>query len=389
MSSRFSRRTYWPPATNAISKAVEARQRTGLPIIDLTETNPTRVGLPPLADDLLAALSSSTVRTYAPEPFGMAAARAAVSAYHSHAVSPEHICLTASTSEAYTWLFKLLCEPGDRVLVPAPSYPLFEFLAQLESVEIATYPTRSWDDWSIDFEGLENSVDDRTRAVLLVSPNNPTGAMLHATDLPRLADLCERRGLALIADEVFADFAERRADRIATLAGFDRVLTFVLSGLSKVCLLPQLKVGWIAVSGPVAERDEALRRLELVADSFLSVNTPAQTLVGPLLARRDEVQEPLRKRIRTNRLVLQRCLEGTSATLLPADGGWNAVLRVPRDWSEEEWVLALLEQEAVLVHPGFFFDFAEDHYLVVSLIPDEVTFARAAQLLVKRFSDRG
>jgi hypothetical protein len=371
----FSSRTAWPTGSNAIAQAVDARRAAGLPIIDLTETNPTRVGLPSVE----LALSPGG---YAPDPFGWLSAREAVAAYHHGVVPPERICLVASTSEAYAWLFKLLCEPGDRVLAPTPSYPLFEHLAQLESVTLGHYSTRAWDDWSIDFDALAAAIDDRTRAILLVSPNNPTGAMLHSTDLPRLSALCQKHGLALISDEVFADYARPRTDRVASLAGFDQVLTFVLSGLSKVCLQPQLKVGWIATSGPAALGDEALRRLDLIADTFLSVNTPSQLALPGLLAKREEIQALLKARLSGNLDCLRRSVEGTSATLLRSDGGWNAVLKVPEARSEQQWVLDLLG-EGVLVHPGFFFDFDGGAWLVVSLIVEERVFAEGVEKLVR------
>lgn len=369
-SPRFSQRTSWPSGTNAIAQAIEERRAAGLPLIDLTETNPTRVGLPPIA---LPAVDSTA---YAPDPFGLISAREAIATYHSHRVPPERICLTASTSEAYSWLFKLLCEPGDRVLVPTPSYPLFEHLAQLESVLIGHYATRPWDDWSIDFDSLKAAIDERTKAIILVSPNNPTGAMLHASDLPQLASVCEKHRLALISDEVFADYTSGRAGRVASLAGHEQVLTFVLSGLSKVCLQPQLKVGWIATSGPPPVRDEALRRLDMISDTFLSVNTPSQLALPGLLGRRDEIQAPLKARLAANHGVLREALTGTAGSLLPADGGWTAVIKVPRSRTEQQWALDLLGA-GVLVHPGFFFDFAEEGWLVVSLIPREEEFARA------------
>jgi aspartate/methionine/tyrosine aminotransferase len=380
MDPRFSDRTAWPSGFNEIARAVDERRIAGDPIIDLTETNPTRVGLPPIAPELLTLLGAPGSAGYDPQPAGLLATREAIAAYHQHQVPPEHVCVTASTSEAYTWLFKLLCNPGDSVLVPSPSYPLFEHLGQMESVRITSYATRSWDDWSIDFDALARAADDSTRTVIIVSPNNPTGAMLHAADRKPLLDFCERRGLALISDEVFADFAEPRPDRVPSVAGTNQVLSFVLSGLSKVCLLPQLKLGWIAASGPAGPRDEALRRLDLIADHFLSVNTPVQRAAPALLSHRSEIQAALCARLSANRRTLGAVLAGTEATLLPADGGWAAVLRVPRTKTEDAWVLDLLAR-GVLVHPGYFFDFAEPQYLVVSLIVEEATFAQACRVL--------
>jgi aspartate/methionine/tyrosine aminotransferase len=360
MAIVFSNRSTWLSVGNPIGPAVESRRAAGLPIIDLTETNPTRVGLPDLSSDILARLSDRSVARYEPEPFGLLEAREAVARYHRDRVPAEHICLTASTSEAYSWIFKLLCNPGDQVLVPAPSYPLFAQLAQLESTRLGTYPTRSWDDWSIDFDALRTAIDSTTRAIILVSPNNPTGAMLHAGDLAQLEAVCAEHDLALISDEVFADYAEPRPDRVPSLAGF----------------------GWMAVSGPAGARDEALRRLEIIADSFLSVNTPAQLAMGPLLSARAETQAPLKARIGRNRAFLARSLASAPTTLLPADGGWNALLRMPVSRTDEQWTLALLER-GVLAHPGYFFDFADGPWIVLSLLPPENAFAAAQQALTE------
>jgi alanine-synthesizing transaminase len=376
----FSQRTRWSSAENVIARAVEERRRSGQPFIDLTETNPTNVGLGLRAAELAQALGHPDVSRYRPLPLGMPSAREAVAQTFDGRVPVDHICLTASTSEAYGWLFKLLCDPGDRVLVPAPGYPLFDYLATMENVQLVAYPSRSWDDWSIDFARLESQVTPTTRAIILVSPSNPTGAMLHRDDLPRLAALCARSGLAIICDEVFADYAEPQAARVSSLAGFDEVLTFVLGGLSKSCLLPQMKVGWIAVSGPAPAVAEAMSRLDIIADSYLSVNTPTQLALPTFLSSRAEIQRPLRARLTANRARLTAELTATAATVLPSDGGWSAVIRVPETCSEETWTLRLLEQ-GVLVHPGFFFDFEGGAYLVVSLIVPETLFAEAARVL--------
>jgi aspartate/methionine/tyrosine aminotransferase len=379
----FSRRTAWSVAPNRIASALEARRRAGRPVLDLTETNPTKVGLPMPEAEIRAALADARALRYEPTPFGHAAARAAVSAYHGSAVPPEHVLLTASTSEAYALLFKLLGDPGDRILVPVPSYPLFEYLAGLEDVETMPYPC-AWEDdgWFVDFATLEEQVDDRTRALLVVSPNNPTGAMLRPEEADRLLALCRDRALELIADEVFADYVFRDAStRVRSLAGRDQALVFVLGGLSKTCLLPQLKVAWIGASGPTALRDQALTRLEVVADTYLSVNTPVQLALPRLLALRDAIRAPLMARLRANRARLERALTGSAATALPTDGGWSAVVRVPREPGEEERVLRLLTRHGLRVHPGFFFDFPGEAFLVVSLLGPEDEFARGAAML--------
>jgi alanine-synthesizing transaminase len=379
----FSRRTAWSLTPNRIDAALAERRQSGRPVIELTETNPTVVALPMPEGEIRAALADARAIRYAPTPFGDLEARAAVAAYHGGAVPPEHVVLTASTSEAYALLFKLLGNPGDRVLVPVPSYPLFDYLAGLENVETVPYPcTWEGDGWFVDFGALEERLDDRTRALLVVSPNNPTGAMLRQGEAERLLAICRDRGVALIADEVFADHVLSEApSRVRSLAGRDEALVFVLSGLSKICLLPQLKAAWIAASGPADLVDEALTRLEIVADTYLSVNTPVQLALPRLLALREVIRPALMARLATNRETLIRALYGSAATALPIDGGWSAVMRVPRSPGEEERVLRLLELHGVRVHPGFFFDFATEAFLVVSLLAPEDNFARGAAIL--------
>ncbi len=379
----FSRRTAWRIAPNRIAAALEERRRSGRPLLDLTQANPTRVGLPMPEAEIRAALADAGALRYEPTPFGNAEARGAVSAYCGGAVPPAQVVLTASTSEAYALLFKLLGDPGDRVLVPVPSYPLFEYLAGLENMETMPYPC-VWVEggWFIDFAALEERLDDRTRALLIVSPNNPTGAMLRHDEADRLLALCRNRGLALIADEVFADHVFTAApSRVRSLAGRQEALVFVLGGLSKTCLLPQLKAAWIAASGPPDLLREALGRLEVVADTYLSVNTPVQVALPRLLALRGSIRPPLMARLATNRQTLERALRGSAASLLPSDGGWSAVLRVPRHPSEEERVLRLLEGPGLYVHPGFFFDFPAEAFLVVSLLAPEDALARGAAIL--------
>jgi aspartate/methionine/tyrosine aminotransferase len=352
-------------------------------VLDLTETNPTRVGLPMPESEIRAALDAARVLRYEPTPFGHYAARVAVSGYHGGGVPPERVMLTASTSEAYALLFKLLADPGDRVLVPVPSYPLFEYLAGLEGVETVSYPF-AWDEgsWSVDFAALEERIDHRTRALVVVSPNNPTGAMLTHEEAERLLALCRERDLAVIADEVFADHVLADAtSRVGSLAGRQEALVFVLAGLSKTCLLPQLKAAWIAASGPAEPLREAMTRLEIVGDTYLSVNSPVQLALPRLLALREVIRPPLMGRLRANRATLEAALRGSAATPLPTDGGWSAVVRVPRYPGEEERVLRLLTRHGLRVHPGFFFDFPAEAFLVVSLLGPEDEFARGAALI--------
>lgn len=378
---RFSSRIHWSLEPSGIGQAVaEARTRGGL--LDLTQSNPTDAGLQYPAD-LLAPLSHPRSLAYEPLAEGLLSAREAVSGYYAGAVDPAHILLTASTSEAYSWLFKLLCNPGDEILVPRPSYPLFEFLAHLESVRPVQYPMHWHDGWFIDLDALARSVTERTRAIVFVNPNNPTGSFLKHHEYDFIAGVCERHGLALISDEVFTDFAFGEDEsRIATLAGRSDVLTFTLSGLSKVCGLPQLKLGWIAASGPEAHRHNALQRLELIADTFLSVGTPVQHALPMLLNGRHAVQDQIRARTAASLAYLREAAAGANLRLLQPEAGWYATLQAPRQRTEEEWILHLLGQHGVLVQPGFFYDFETEAYLVLSLLTEPAEFSEGVRRII-------
>lgn len=373
-------------APNRLSRLAEEKRRSGARILDLTESNPTRAGIE-YPEDLLAPLADPAGLVYTPLPLGLPEARRAVAddfRRRGHELQPERVLLTASTSEAYSFLFKLLLDPGDVVLVPRPSYPLFDFLARLEGAATASYDLDYDDEWHLSVARLAERVTAKTRAVCVVNPNNPTGSFLKKDEAARLLGLCAGRGLALISDEVFADYAfgddPRRA---SSLAADGEALVFSLGGLSKSCGLPQLKLGWIAVSGPAAARGEALSLLELIADSYLSVSTPVQRAARHLLARLPELQAPIQARVTANLGLLKRLADGSPATLLRVEGGWYAVLQVPRTLSEEERVLRLLERRDVLVHPGFFFDFPGEAYLVLSLLPREAEFARGVEAVLR------
>jgi len=382
----LSARTGWELAPNRLSSLVAARRRRGQPILDLTETNPTRVGIayPP---DLLAPLADPGGLGYEPSPRGLASARDAVAADYARRGVPLHpsrVLLTASTSEAYAWLFKLLCDPGDGVLVPRPSYPLFSYLARLEAVEAHPYALSYDGEWHLSVDAVRAALTPRTRAVVVVSPNNPTGSCLKRPEADGLLALCAERGLAVVSDEVFADYAFGPDPRRApSLAGEGPALAFSLGGLSKSCGLPQLKLAWIAVSGPETWRTPALARLEVVADTYLSVSTPVQRAAPSLLARRPELQRPIATRVADNREALRRRLgAGSPASLLDAEGGWSAVLQVPATESEEQRVTRLLEEQGVLVHPGYFFDFPREAFLVLSLLPPPEVFAQAVDRII-------
>lgn len=377
--SRFSARTDFPREWNRLARAAAERRARGEPLVDLTESNPTRVGLPPPEPMLLA---TPEAFSYAPDSLGLLSAREAVArhlASRGATVSPAHLILSASTSEAYGWLFKLLCEPGDNVLVPAPSYPLFEYLTHLEGVELRPYRLPRVHGFGLDVEEVAAARNERSRAVLVVNPGNPTGHYLHEGELAALAKLCADSGLALISDEVFSDFAwDSEPDRVASVAGRSLpMLTFSLSGLSKVAGLPGLKLGWTHVGGPTEARDEALSRLEWIADTFLSVGTPVQQALPGLLAHAPRFQAALLDRVRENRrrLVAARP-SGATWNVVPGHGGWSSVLRIPREPGEEAVCLALLDA-GVVVQPGYFYDFAGGAFLVLSLLPPPDVFASA------------
>src|SRR5687768_154177 len=326
----FSKRTAWDRALNPLAWAA-AEARAAGPLLDLTETNPTAVGLR-APDDILALLGDAGSAVYRPEAAGWAPAREAVAAEygrHGVAISPEQVTLTASTSEAYAHLFKLLCDPGDAVLVPRPSYPLFQFLADLESTAIEHYPVTYDGTWHVRLSDVAAAATARTRAIVVVAPNNPTGAYMKKDEWADLSAFCAQRGIAVISDEVFADYPLRDdARRMWTLAGNGPALTLCLGGLSKSCALPQLKLGWIVAGGPEAERDEALARLELIADTFLSVATPVQRAAPAILGRGTQIRAPIRKRTEENLATLRRALASSPASVLDVEGGWSAVIQV-------------------------------------------------------------
>ena len=375
------------PADLQPNRISEALRRLGPPPFDLTVSNPTACGIEYPAE-LLAPLADPAGLHYRPDPRGLRSARAAVAAeYRRHgvAVDPDRLVLTASTSEAYAFLFKLLCEPGDAVLVPVPSYPLFEHLARVEGVAVRSYHLDPEAGWRLDPAELAAAGSD-VRAVIVVHPNNPTGSYVAPDDARALAELCALRSWALIADEVFLDYPFADAPA-ASFAGTTEALTFSLGGLSKSVGLPQLKAAWIAVSGPPALAAAALERLEFIADTFLSVATPVQLALPALLAAGAGVRATVASRCRANLAALHAAVAACPAvTLLPADGGWSAVLRIPAVLAEEELVIALLEQDGIAVHPGFFFDFPRDGYLVVSLLPSPATFAAGVERLLRRLA---
>lgn len=382
----FSRRVPADRQPNQLTTERAALAAAGVPILDLTVSNPTRAEIV-YPDTLLQALASPAGLRYEPAPFGLASAREAVATDFSRRgldVPASRIVLTASTSEAYGLLFKLLCDPGDRILVPRPSYPLFDYLSRLDAVSAVPYDLEYHGVWTIDVEALARRAEEGARAILVVSPNNPTGSWLRQDDFDRLLDLCAARNIAIIGDEVFADYPlDADSTRVSSVLAQDRVLTFGLGGLSKSVGLPQVKLGWIGVRGPGATVDEALARLEIICDTYLSVSTPVQHAAASLLSAGAIVREQIHARVSANYSALHDLAAAHPACrVLRAEGGWYAVVQVPATRSEERLVLDLLRRRHVLVHPGYFFDFPREAFLVVSLLPPGEAFVEAARRLL-------
>jgi alanine-synthesizing transaminase len=388
----FSQRVPSRLEPNRLTAAVRALREAGGAFDDLTISNPTKVGLPYLTS-LVAALADARGLVYDAQPLGRPQAREVVAgeyARHGATVGAEQVVLTSSTSEAYSLLFKVLCDPGDEVLVPRPGYPLFDHLARLDAVVARPYALEYHGAWAIDLDSVRAGFGPRTRALVVVSPGNPTGAFTKAAELDALRHLAAAHGVVLVSDEVFADYAlQAPADAVATVlasgAAEGGPLTVALGGLSKSVGLPQHKLGWMVVSGPPRARAALLERLEYACDAYLSVATPVQVAAPRLLADGAVVRGAIRERIAANLATLARHVAATPAcTLLPPEGGWSAVVRVPAVRPEEDLVLDLLERDRVLVHPGYFFDFRSEAYVVVSLLPPPQTFERAVDRLCQR-----
>ncbi len=386
----FSNRTNWKLTRNRLTEALEEARSSGGRVLDLTISNPTRVGLLYDEKQILQSLSSPRSVDYDPQPKGLPSARAAVADYyriqHGIQLDPEHLILTTSTGEGYSFVFRLLCNPGDELLVPKPSYPLFEFLADLQDIKLLPYPLIYDHGWQMDFPSVQDAVSKRTRGVVVVHPNNPTGSFVHQEEQNSLNRFCEEHELALIADEVFLDYAHDRAPRQSFTTN-QEVLTFTLSGISKISALPQMKVAWIATSGPAAKVEPALARLEVIADTYLSMNAPIQWALPALLEQRKSIQQQLLDRVLGNLAGLDSQLAAQkTCQRLSVEGGWYAVLRVPVTRTDEELAVELLREKRVLVHPGHFYDFPGDGYLVLSLITPKDEFAEGIKRLLQLVS---
>lgn len=384
----FAERTNWNLAGNQLSEALARHRASGKRLFDLTASNPTECGFAYDREMILAALQNPAALRYQPNPKGLESTRLAVTEYYSArgvAVSAEDIVLTSSTSEAYSFLFRLLCDPGDELLIPAPSYPLFGFLADILDVKLTRYPLIYDHGWQIDFHSLQQAITERTRGVIVVHPNNPTGHFVKAGELAGLNEICAACAMALIADEVFLDFALADAKPI-TFAGNKAALTFAMSGLSKIAGLPQMKMAWLVASGSEESKKQAMERLEVIADTYLSPSAPVQLATPTFLEQRGGFQKQVMARVRRNLAELERQLRTQNiCSRLEVEGGWYAVLRVPAVKSDEELAINLVTTSDVYVHPGHFFDFDADGYLVVSLIAREEEFAGGIQRLLALF----
>jgi alanine-synthesizing transaminase len=381
----FADRTNWNLDTNRLSEALTRHRAAGRPLLDLTASNPIECGFEYDSRAILEALAHPAALRYSPDPKGLRSARECVAAYYAArnvAVPIDDIILTTSTSEAYSFAFRTLCNPGDEILIPEPSYPLFAFLADIQDVVMVRYPLVYDYGWQINFHALEQAITARTRAVIVVHPNNPTGHFVKTREIEKLNEVCAAHDLAIIADEVFLDFVlkEQSHPRFATNGA---ALTFTTSGLSKISGLPQMKAAWLITSGPEQLKSHALARLEIIADTYLSMNAPVQLAMPAFLEQRYSFQKQLLARVRKNLAELDRQLAlQKSCSRLTVEGGWYAVLRVPATRPDEELAIELLERVGVYVHPGHFYDFPADGFLVLSLITREEEFQAGVKLLL-------
>ena len=374
----YSERLSWSFLENAYSQAIAQKRRDNTPLLDLSLSNPTAaLGSTYPHDAIRQAFGRVENFLYEPDPHGLSTAREAIAEYYRHAkiaVDAENILLTASTSEAYALLFKLLCDPGDEVLAPVPSYPLFEYLSALESVRIVPYALAYDGIWYLDVKEMARQITPRTRAIVIVNPNNPTGSFLKHSECEELFALAARHNLPLVCDEVFMDYEIAAGSHLKTLIGRDDVLSFSLNGLSKAAGMPQMKLGWMVINGADADRAIAKARLELLLDTYLSVNTPVQRALTDLLRAGREVRDALRLRIGSNLAVISELLSGTTAHMLHLEGGWSAILRLPATCSEAAWLNLFLVDGNVIAQPGYFFDMPAEPYVVISLIVEPAIF---------------
>jgi hypothetical protein len=385
----FSSRTSWQLTLNRLSSEIEELRSKGLPLLDLTESNPTRCGFAFDKQAILEVLANPQALSYAPDPRGLLLGRQAVASYYAErgiAVDPGQIFLTTSTSEAYSYVFRLLADPGDTILVPQPSYPLFDFLAGLNDVRVIPYPLIYDQTWQIDLATLEQRLEARARAILVVHPNNPTGSFVRRRELAELLAFCQRQDMALVADEVFADyFLGADPQRVVSHAAITEALTFTLSGLSKISALPQMKLAWLVVNGPSELLRSGLARLEIIADTYLSLSAPLALALPGLLETRRMLQPQILERVTGNLHLLDaRLASGQPVSRLGVEGGWYAILRLPSIRTDEDWAMELARQDGVLVHPGHFFDFSSEAHLVISLLTKPEVFEEGIARILTR-----
>jgi alanine-synthesizing transaminase len=388
----FSSRTQWNMTPNRLTDLAAEKRRRGEVIIDLTGSNPTRCGFSYPEKEILAALADASSLLYQPEPRGLHLARTAIAAYYAAlgiVVEPEHMLLTASTSEAYSFLFKLLCNAGDEILVPQPSYPLLEYLCQLNDVALRPYRLAYDGEWHIDFESLRSACTSRTRALVLVHPNNPTGSYLKQNEFDRVCALADEHHCAVIADEVFQPYSFFPDVHRAAVSGTrSSGLLYSLNGISKLLGLPQLKLSWIIISGNPEQITEALDRLDIIADTFLSVNTPVQTAIPKLLCSVSDIENQIRRRIQTNYALLQKTFAGSNSSLFRSEGGWYAILRLPQNHSDDQWAEGILLQHNIIVQPGHYYGMEQNSCIVLSLLSPSDIFDQASsriRLFVERW----
>ncbi|HXE13013.1 MAG TPA: pyridoxal phosphate-dependent aminotransferase [Bryobacteraceae bacterium] len=386
MTPRYSSRLSWPVRTSRFADALASHRQAGTRLLDLTISNPTAANLIYPHGEIANVLGCLRQFDYQPDPAGSFKARQAIAGMYGAngiAVAAEHILLTASTSEAYAHLFKLLCDPGDEILVPLPSYPLFEFLAALEGVRTVPYWLRYDGNWHVDLASVESAINGRTRAIVVVNPNNPTGSFLKREEAAALVELARRKNLPVISDEVFTNFALSAAhDRVQSFADRSETLVFSLNGLSKSCGMPQMKLGWIVISGPDEAARQSRERLEFILDTYLSPSTPVQSALPSLLAIGQGVRQQIQERTRRNYEALKHILAGAPANALHTEAGWSSIVQIPRNRWEEEWILTLLNQQHVVTQPGYFFDMPNEAYLVLSLLTDPEVFDEGVKRII-------
>jgi hypothetical protein len=383
----FSARTDWNLKPNRLTELLEAKRRRGESVIDLTESNPTLCGLQFEPEILARAFDSAVSHPYEPNPKGLLIARNSVAEYYKERgaiVKPDNVILTSGTSEAYSFLFRLLCNPGDSLLIPKPSYPLLDHLCQLNDVRPSFYRLMYDGEWRIDFESLRKHASG-AKALVLVHPNNPTGSFIKQDEVAEILTLARENQLSLIVDEVFSDYGLEGQHRAGTFANTDSVLSFTLGGISKLLGLPQMKLSWIVASGPGSPTAESVGRLEFIADTYLSVNTPLQRCLPSLMQEGRPMTARILERVRANLAALHAETFAGGLSLLLCEGGWQAVLRVPQTRSDEDWAELILESANILVHPGHFYSFDDHEFIVISLLPEPRRFTTAARTLTALF----